>query len=158
MPVTPFPLTRRIVAVLACSAALAACDVADNNAVRNGPQAVHPSPSKLAQGTPVASSAPATRAASDDGKALADQLFAQYCKGKSAAQSERALIASGNFGKPTITRFKNIGARFAIYPLKSRARASVAVVTGAIGGLQCSVGVDNAGPSLYEDGRVTYSG
>lgn len=52
---TPLRLTVTILSL----ATLAACGGRGDVTVRNGPQAVHPSPSALAQGTAVAQSAPA---------------------------------------------------------------------------------------------------
>ena len=42
----------RLLCVLVFGAVLAGCNNKGNDAVRTGPQAVHPSPSALAQGTP----------------------------------------------------------------------------------------------------------
>lgn len=92
-------------------------------------------------------------------EALALSLFEEFCLTPgSAAASEAALRASGRFAAPNITAFENLGARYATYILATDDRASVAIITGATVGLSCSVGVDNKGPNLYEDGSVTYSG
>ena len=55
-----FP-ARRLAFGLALAATVAACNTnTANDGVRNGPQAVHPSPSALAQGTTVAPAPMAT--------------------------------------------------------------------------------------------------
>jgi hypothetical protein len=144
----------RIVAILGLSAFLAACGGGRDVPVRDGPQAVHPSPSALAQGTPAA---PVTTTG-ESSIALAETLFAQYCVGKTFAQSQAALVASGRFGGPVISEFSTLGARYARYELLSRPRAGVTLVSGSVGGIQCAVGVDNKGPNLYEDGSVKRSG
>lgn len=37
----------------------------------------------------------------------------------------------------------------------SALRATVSVITGAAANIQCSVGVNNVGSTLYEGGRIT---
>lgn len=146
-------------ALIAACSLLAACGGGGDVAARSGPQAVHPSPSALAQGTPATSAPTPVAAPGGDGAiTLAEALFADYCIGRTVAQSHATLTASGRFGAPRITEFKNIGARYAHYALLSRQRASVTLVTGSTGGIQCSVGVDNKGPNLYTDGSVKRSG
>ena len=145
----------RIVAILGLSAFLAACGGGRDVPVRDGPQAIHPSPSALAQGT---AATPVATTTGDSSIALAETLFAQYCVGKTFAQSQAALVASGRFGEPVISEFSTLGARYARYELLSRPRAGVTLVSGSVGGIQCAVGVDNKGPNLYEDGSVKRSG
>lgn len=52
--------TLRLIGTTLTLATLAACGGRGDVTVRNGPQAVHPSPSALAQGTTVAVTQPAT--------------------------------------------------------------------------------------------------
>ena len=109
--------------------------------------------------TPVPATDPASMRAPQDfaGADLAEALFAEFCIGKTAAESEAAIRASGRFKSPEVFEFQNTGARYALYPLIGHDRASVSVSTEAITGLQCSVGVNNRGPNLYDDGRVEWS-
>lgn len=97
--------------------------------------------------------------ATTEREALALSLFQEFCLTPgSPAASEAAIRASGRFATPSVSVFENIGSRFAIYPLANDARASVSIITGSVGELSCSVGVDNKGPNLFEDGSVSYSG
>lgn len=92
-------------------------------------------------------------------EALALSLFQEFCLAPgNAAASEAAIRASGRFDAPTVSEFTTIGARYAIYALSNTTRAGVTIVTGSTGGLSCSVGVDNKGPNLFENGTVSYSG
>ncbi len=151
--IPPFRLTA---ALTLTTLALAACGSTDNNGVRGGPQAVHPSPSPLAQGSVGAATPQTAKAAAAPEGDLAETLFDQYCVGKTYAQSQAALVASGKFGPPRL--IKTSFSTFTTYPYLARARAGVTIVKGSLGGLQCSVGVENKGPNLYEDGRITRSG
>lgn len=97
--------------------------------------------------------------ATTEREALALSLFQEFCLDPgSPSASEAALRASSRFGTPNINQYQNIGARYALYPLANDGRASVTIVTGPVGELSCSVGVDNKGPNLFEDGSVAYSG
>jgi len=88
----------------------------------------------------------------------ANALFAEFCLPyASAAASEAAVVASGRF-EPVSEILIGRSTRYATYPLLGMDRAGITLVTGSVAGLQCSVGVNNAGPNLYEDGRVTVSG
>jgi hypothetical protein len=166
-------LANRTALVLCCGALLAGCDVnKSNNGVRTGPQAVHPSPSGLAQSNPAIAAqfldtstqpvsnaqvvAKAKPAAGDD---LAKSLFRDFCKGKrTAAASEAAIVSSGRFNPPLITEFKVTNGRYVNYVLKENEKASVTVITGSASGIQCGVGVNNRGQNLYEDGAISFSG
>lgn len=147
-----------IVSVVALSLVLSACS-SGTLPVRVGPQSQHPSPSPLAQQAlfynmaAVPSAGIQLTPAKDD---LAEKLFQDFCVGKAdAAATEAAMRASGRFGPPRVTEFGGGAAKYVSYPLLERARSSITVTHGA--GIQCSVGIDNRGPTLFEDGRITRS-
>ncbi|WP_368185152.1 hypothetical protein [Aestuariibius sp. HNIBRBA575] len=137
---------------------LGACASSSGLETRNGPQAVAPGSGLVdlaaSQATPDQPSGGAMSANAN----LADALFQEFCVAPgSAANSERAIIASGRFAEPNIIVFPNVGSRFASYQLNGHDRTSVSVATGTADGLQCSVGISNHGPSLYENGSVSRS-
>lgn len=145
---------------------LAGCvEGSDAGAVRTGPQSQ--SPSNLSTSAQITSAgAPATAATSIDAQAmastaatgdLAQSLFAEFCLGKTAAESAAALSMSPRFGPPSETTFGVPGpdqTRYLRFPLLERDRAGVSVVFFSGTGLQCSVGIENQGPSLFDDGSI----
>jgi len=140
-------------------ALLAACGGSNSDAVRTGPQAVHPSPSALAQradgAAPSVNASTSQPATSQTKTSLSETLFRTYCLGKpNAAASERAVVASGKFNAPKVLDLKNIQARYATYTPKDGTNAAVTLVTGSTSDLQCSAGANGKGIILYEDGRI----
>jgi hypothetical protein len=106
--------------VAAMFAALTACSGSVD--VRDGPQAVHPSPSALAQGT--ASRAVSTPVASaPDGQSETKSLFDAYCTdGMNNNSRVTAVTASGRFGKPQFGKLPVAGFEdlvFVFYKLNS---------------------------------------
>lgn len=145
---------RTAVSVALCAGLLAACSTGstDLTGVRSSAQAVHPAdtvkraPSRTAYRGNRLSVAQATK--------LSNTLFDRYCLNKSSARaSETALRRSGKFKTPRTITPGN--ARYVIYPLADGTRGGVTVTYNSVGGLRCSVGIQNIGPNLYENGRIT---
>lgn len=89
--------TLHAAAIMALGGSFAACGNA-NLAVRGGPQAVHPSPSKLAQGTSIASTAATPTGSIAKATSSTRALFDLYCAPYgNNAERVRAIEASGNF-------------------------------------------------------------
>ena len=148
------PLARNALCIALCAGLLAACGTgaSDRTGVRTTAQAVHPADS--VKRTTARTAYRADRLSTAQATALSNRIFDRYCLNKSSARAtETALRRSGKF-KPTkpLTAGK---ARFVFYSLADGTRGGVTVVYNSIGGLRCSVGIQNIGPNLYETGRIT---
>lgn len=148
---TAFISARRAALVL-CIAALAACSAegTDKTGVRTGSQAVHPG----AEAAPKRTYLSPNRLSPAVAAKKANALFDRYClSGKSNASIANTLRGSSKFRDAKVIRAGD--ATFTFYPLADGTRGGITLVKNSIGGLRCSVGIENVGPNLYENGRIT---
>jgi hypothetical protein len=143
---------------------LGACTDAAGLAPREGPQ-TQPVSGAQPVGQPVAtapaiapasaSPAPAPIPAVARADDPAQALFAEFCLPyPTAAASEAAVVASGRFSPVQETLIADGTIRYATYLVLGMDRASVTLAYNTGSDIQCGVGVNNAGPTLYEDGRI----
>lgn len=149
-----FSSARNTVCIVLCAGLLAACGAGqtDKTGIRTSAQSTHPA--DTAKPASTRANYRSDRLSVAQATELSNQLFDRYCLNKpSARATETALRRSGKFKTP---KTLNAGtARFVIYPLADGTRGGVTVVYSSIGKLRCSVGIQNIGPNLYENGRIT---